>query len=172
MRALQREFTTACYTCTHSASSRLNSAGRGRNRPRKHRGLSLTSQDSHRRQEQLASAGHNRCFVRNYAESGGGGGGGYKGRDPTTFDDGNDSPPWSQYSLFGITIMLVSLIENCTQLFTICCAWMCGDGGVGGAQLDLLAGLRKLPTACHSCSSQIVEFSVTYHWQTADSCLT
>lgn len=113
MRALQRELATACHTCTHLLSSRSVCAGRGRNRrTRTHLRLPVTSQGFHRRQEQLASAGHSSRLVRAYAESGGGGGGGTKGRAPTTSDDGNDSPPWNQYSLFGITIMLVSLVEK------------------------------------------------------------
>ena len=112
MRDLQRELTTACYNRTHLLLSRSICAERGRHsRTLKHLRLSVTSQDSHWRQQQLASAGHSSRLIRVYADSGGSGGGGNRGRAPTTFDDGNDSPLWSQYSLFGITFMLVSLVE-------------------------------------------------------------
>lgn len=105
MRALQRELTTTCHACNLWLSFRsIGAGGRRHSVFRKHYRLSVTSQESHWRRVRRSTR-----LLRTYAESGGGGGGGKGGRASTTFDDGHHSPPWSQYSLFGITVMLVSL---------------------------------------------------------------
>lgn len=141
MRALQRELTTACHTCTYLLLSRPVGAGGGRHSvSRKRCQLSTISQEFYRHR-----APHSDRLLHTYVESGGGGGGGNTGGPSTTFDDGHNSQPWSQYSLFGITVLLVSLMVKVHVAVNLLHAEMINI--VEQERQVLFAGSLKLPTA-------------------------